>query len=105
VAKRNDDATTITIEVPDWAAKLHIRVFAGIELLAEKPPGGKLRIKVSRCNMCGRCCTIHGEPCEYLIPDGPDMMICSEGTSRPFACSASPGAARVLECTERFEDA
>jgi hypothetical protein len=95
---------TITVEIPDWAEKRHIYVFAGIELLAYQLVGQSMRIKTSRCNMCGKCCIIRGQPCEHLVADG-KKRVCDLGVSRPFSCSIGRGASRASECTEQFEDA
>jgi len=96
--------STITIEMPEWAEKRHIYVFAGVELLAYQYAGEKLRAKTGRCSMCGKCCIFRDGPCEHLVPDGTEKMICSLGSGRPFSCSVSNGTTRVPECTEVFED-
>lgn len=46
----------IILELPDWANERHIRIFAGIEEIAKKLYRKPWQIKVSRCNMCGKCC-------------------------------------------------
>lgn len=94
---------SLIINMPEWAQERHIYVFAGIELLAYKLKGRELKVKTSRCSMCGKCCVIRGEPCQHLVADGKDKMVCDYGLARPFSCSIGRGAARVPECTERFE--
>lgn len=96
---------SITVEIPDWAEKRAIYVMAGVELLAYQYPGGPLLVKAGRCNECGDCCTIRGEPCEHLIPNGSERMVCGKGPGRPFSCCIGRGADRVAHCTERFEEA
>ncbi len=78
----------------------NIRVFAGIDLIAEKLRGDKWRIKVNGCSMCGRCCKnlpkdhlfplINGQ-CIYLInpPGYGDKWICRLRINRPFGCAIS----------------
>jgi len=106
---------TIDVNIPDWAKGRNLRIFAGIELLAYKrPTDEKWHVKVSRCNMCGKCCMnlpdYHylrewRDPetgnCKYLEKRG-DTYECKLGMGRPFACCMS-NPSRIEECSEKFE--
>ena len=93
----------ITIEIPEWAEKNHIYVFAGIELLAYRHLGQPVKIKELRCDKCGDCCrNIKGNfppqtngVCDYLRGN-----ICGLGTSRPFSCGF-PNLR--FDCAETFK--
>lgn len=86
----------ITIEIPEWAEKRHIRVFAGMELIAYQGANTKeMMVKYSPCAKCGLCCEhIKNHPfptdngrCVYLVSNpGTNEKLCSLGLSRPFAC-------------------
>lgn len=89
----------IELDIPEWAQERHIYVFAGIELLGVKTPGGPLKVKTGRCSMCGRCC----KSCEHLLTIG-QKRLCRLGSNRPFACGASEGPRpHIPECTESYE--
>lgn len=87
----------IEIEIPEWAQERHIRIMAGMELLAYKPYGEDiLYVKTSRCSMCGKCCTmlpdrfflptINGT-CTYLQRnENSKVRECSLTLNRPFTC-------------------
>ena len=97
--------------VPDFKER-NIRVFAGIDLIAEKLRGDKWKIKVSGCSMCGKCCmnlskehifpVIDGR-CIYLVnpPGYGDKWICSLGVNRPHGCAVSTPTADY--CTVKYE--
>jgi len=47
----------VELDLPDWVDERHIRVHAGIELVAEKLSFEKSwRVKKDRCTRCGKCC-------------------------------------------------
>ena len=104
----------IKLELPEWATERHIRVFAGVELVAYKlAHEDKFKIKTSRCNYCGKCCTnvrvdhLFGRNpktgnCQFLVKNG-DMYECALGIGRPFSCCASVPS-QIPECTEKFEE-
>lgn len=104
----------IELELPDWCDERAIYIMAGIELAAYKIPDQDWKLKISRCNMCGKCCmklgkrhpfpTVDGT-CIYLErePGSRSMWRCKLGMSRPFGCCV--GTPRNMpECTERYED-
>jgi len=90
----------------------NIRVFAGIDLIAEKLKDDKWKIKVSGCSMCGRCCKelkkehpfpiINGQ-CVYLEnpPGYGDKWFCQLGLNRPFGCAISTSTAEY--CKVKYE--
>ena len=91
------EKTILKLEIPDWAEETRIYVFAGIELLATQEPfDGKLMVKVTRCNMCGKCCMdvsptwfmgrSEDGNCKELIRQG-EQYLCHLGIKRPFSCS------------------
>jgi len=101
--------------LPEWTKERHQYRFAGIELAAYKHAGGKWRVKIGRCNLCGLCCENqpgsellpvdkHGT-CVYLKTVGTEK-ICDLGSERPFNCSIGIGRGRVADenCTESFEE-
>lgn len=103
----------ITLELPEWTEERHIRIFAGIEIVAYKLASeNTFRIKKSRCNFCGKCCMdvkvdhmfgrdpITGD-CQFLRQNG-KIYECGLGIGRPFSCCASVPN-HISECTERFE--
>jgi len=93
----------IVLEIPQWAEERHIFITAGIELVAFKQVGEELKVKTSRCSMCGKCCeTVYKEgPCQHLEPEG-DKKVCGLGFSRPWRCCVSHNLT-TPGCTEEFE--
>lgn len=103
----------IELELPEWCKEKHIRIFAGIELVAfKKAHEDKFSIKVSRCNFCGECCMnvrvdhMFGRDketgnCRWLRKNG-DTYECGLGIGRPFSCCASVPN-QLPECTEKFK--
>ena len=106
----------IDLEIPDNIVSdlkdRNIRVFAGIDLIAEKLRGDKWKIKVSGCLMCGKCCmnlkkehifpVIDGR-CIYLVnPKGyGDKWVCSLGVNRPHGCAVATPTTDY--CTVKYE--
>ena len=91
----------IEIELPDWCGGRHVRIFAGIELVARSMIGvdGRkpMEIKKVRCNKCGQCCM--GKPgtsekgydpetgwCLNLKKTGSEILC---DVDRPFSCCAA----------------
>lgn len=50
------DNKLLCFEIPEWALRRHIYIFAGREVIARKLVDGPLEIKTVRCNFCGECC-------------------------------------------------
>jgi len=106
----------ITLEVPNKIVSdlkdRNIRVFAGIDLIAEKLRGDKWKIKTQKCSMCGKCCmnlkkdhifpVVDGQ-CVYLVnpPGYGDKWICGLRVNRPHGCAISTPTADY--CTVKFE--
>jgi hypothetical protein len=100
----------VTIPLPDWVDEKHLRVFAGIELVAIKEHGQEWEIKDERCNYCGKCCmnmephtpfaTVEGR-CMYLKLESTDRYVCSLNADRPFGCCASEPMGREYCCVTR----
>ncbi len=101
----------ITIEIPKWAEKRNISVFAGTEVIALKEVNKKIKLKITPCSKCGKCCEklkFHHFPidngrCVYLKPYGTEQQICSLGFARPFSCCSSIDS-KVDECSVRWEN-
>lgn len=91
----------INIEIPDWVKdeQRGIYIMAGSELVASKMPWEDFwKVKVSRCNMCGKCC----KDCRYLNKDNMCNLKAFGQYSRPFdCCIAEPRS--VPGCTSRME--
>lgn len=93
----------ITLDIPDWADERHIRILAGIELVAFKlAQEDHFKVKDVRCDWCGDCCTgftqekhffnvtDNGE-CEHLQKaDRFGRRVCSVAINRPHACTNDP---------------
>ena len=93
----------LVIDIPEWAMKTRIAIFAGVEMLAEWHPlkdKDNLMVKVDRCNQCGDCCkgiNCSGVPilksvmgqCIYLVKNG-DKWDCSIASNRPIMCMYDP---------------
>lgn len=101
----------IELELPEWTEERTIRVMAGIELVAYKLPQGKWQMKVSQCNMCGKCCMTPKIPyplvdgkCIHLKkrPGNNDRWECFLRIQRPFGCCVGIPQ-NIPECTEKYE--
>lgn len=90
----------------------NIRIFAGIDLIAEKLRGDKWKIKISGCSMCGKCCMNLKEDHPFPIIDGQCIYlenppgygykwICGLRVNRPQGCAVSNPTAEY--CTVKYE--
>ncbi|NIS53446.1 MAG: hypothetical protein GWN00_39805 [Aliifodinibius sp.] len=92
----------ITLELPDWCEERHIRIKAGIELVALKLAHEDFfRVKKDRCVQCGKCCShlndrhffkvIDGK-CEHLKPgiEKGKATHCDIAIMRPNPCDNDP---------------
>nr|BDD45970.1 hypothetical protein 16 [bacterium] len=89
------DGRRRTFEVPDWARERRLDLMAGIERLATYTPfNDELRVKTSRCSMCGKCCERAG--CRDMVERAgyPGKVFCGHDPDRPQSCSVA--GARVL---------
>ncbi len=105
----------IELELPEWVTERHIRILAGVELVAYKlVHEDKFKIKTSRCNFCGKCCMnvrvdhmFGRDPktndCRFLKKNG-DIYECGLGLGRPFSCCITIPK-HIRGCTEKFEEA
>lgn len=104
----------IELELPDWVRERTIYVMAGVELAAYRVPGRTWQVKISRCNMCGKCCMKLGErhpfpvidgSCVYLSkrPGKNPMYECGLRMHRPFGCCVGI-AQDMSECTEKYKE-
>lgn len=86
----------IEIEIPDWCNSENLYLISRNELIAKKLVNEEWRIKIVRCNQCGRCCEIHPKEgayyplkedgsCINLILDG-ENKICKLGMEKSLAC-------------------
>ena len=104
----------IELDLPDWVDERHIRIFAGIELVAFKSATKDFwKVKVDRCIQCGECCsnlkkhhlpTIDGR-CVHLVdePGVPDKKRCNIALRRPRTCGDDPKSCkhithRIVKC-------
>lgn len=59
----------IELEIPKWAEGRNIRIFAGVEALANYCASKKtLYIKTKRCNLCGKCCIVDETFLNWNLP-------------------------------------
>jgi hypothetical protein len=89
----------IKLKLPEWVDERALRLYAGIELVAEKYPSEKKwRVKKDRCSQCGACCSDLDErhfygvvdgKCEHLKLEG-NKYICKIALIRPFPCFFDP---------------
>ena len=57
----------VELDLPDWVDERHIRIFAGVELVAKKlVQNDYWQVKDERCNFCGKCC--HFKPGKGIYP-------------------------------------
>lgn len=92
----------LTLDLPDWVDERMIRIFAGIEEVAKRPPQTRVwEIKSQRCNWCGSCCknvpvdwpqgqNIVTGHCRHLIQNKTTCE-CDLLADRPFMCCAGEG--------------
>lgn len=88
----------IELEVPDWAAGKHLRVFAGMEMVAVRPLDKEWLIVQQKCTQCGKCCQDVGDDwifgtlggaCVHFEPTK-EGGVCGLKGHRPFACCCDP---------------
>ena len=90
----------IVLDLPDWVDERHIRIYAGVELVAFKWEQDDFwHVKDQRCIMCGKCCnnlmsshfcpSINGE-CIYLEPEKNRKRLCRVAIDRPRSCQEDP---------------
>jgi len=91
----------VELDLPDWVDERHIRIMAGVELVAQKlAQNDYWQVKETRCNHCGKCCmgfktakhfypVVNGR-CIHLKerPDG--KYDCSIALYRSRACGDDP---------------
>jgi len=104
----------IKLNLPEWVEERAIRIYAGVEIVAEKyPHEKKWRVKKDRCSRCGKCCmdlderhpfeVIDGK-CEHLGMEG-DKYRCKIVLQRPFDCSYDPKHAMAKGyCSITYEE-
>ncbi len=108
-------ARKITLVLPDWAEDMEINIFAGVEILACKPPTENVfYVKKVRCNQCGICCmNLKGEHHPFPVVDGRcmhlkqwgktgDKFLCGLAFFRPMACCATDPT-KMEECIIELE--
>jgi hypothetical protein len=100
----------IEIEILDDYKDASIYVIAQGELAAYKRENGLWKIKVSRCNKCGKCCMGLGDVttemkfsgnCYYLKKFG-EFYECMLGPDKPLGCHIGSGE-NIPECTEAYK--
>ncbi len=59
----------IELELPDWTKGRKLRIFAGIEALANYCPKEKAWfVKTVRCTICGKCCIVDDSFFNWNLP-------------------------------------
>jgi hypothetical protein len=82
---QSDDGRERSFFIPEWASMAVIDIMAGVEHLASYTPcDDVLRVKVSRCVKCGKCC--EKIKCDRLLDDGNGIKICNDWPMRPYIC-------------------
>ena len=90
----------VELDLPDWVDERHIRIMAGIELVASKMSHEDFwRVKETRCNQCGICCMnlkpnhiypiINGR-CVHLREIAGGKYECNYALYRSRACGNDP---------------
>jgi hypothetical protein len=60
----------VEIDLPDWVDERHLRLFAGVELVAVKLVNeSDFRVKDVRCNWCGKCCMNLGDRMNWPVDE------------------------------------
>ena len=105
----------IELELSDEFDERTLRVFGGVELLAERVPGSKWRVKIGHCSMCGKCCMtlkahkhpfpVIGGQCIHLKkrPGNNSRYECFLRINRPFGCCVATPQ-NIPECTVKYEE-
>ena len=104
----------IELEIPDKYNERTLRVFGGIELIAERLPDAKWQMKVSNCSMCGKCCMRLNEKHPFPVIDGQCIHLkkrpgnnpryeCFLRINRPFGCCVATPR-NIPECTVKYEE-
>lgn len=100
--------------LPQWTEERAIYLFSGVELVIFRMRGGKWNFKISRCNLCGKCCMgleKHSFPlvdgqCIHLKKEpgkNSPKWLCGLGMGRPFGCCVGTPS-NMSECTEKYEE-
>lgn len=107
----------IQIDIPDWAKKENLYLVSRTELVAFKMASDKKwKVKIERCNKCGKCCMVHPKEgsyfstkadgsCIHLVEDGGNK-ICELGMEKPMACVVGePEGAEYkrFECSIKYK--
>ena len=97
----------IVLELPEWVDERHIRIFAGVELVALKLGHEDFwKVKDTRCQRCGECCkgiknhkfpNINGA-CIHLVdePGQPGKKKCNIVLHRPRTCEVDPKSCKHI---------
>jgi len=103
----------VVLDLPNWVKERHIKIFAGIELVAMKYAHENFwKVKDQRCNMCGECCrgfkggqdhyfpVVDGH-CIHLVPEPgtKDKFRCNIALKRPFPCMWDPRGKKAEKCS------
>ena len=104
----------IELELPDWAGRSNLWILSDIEPVAYKLKDSPWMVKVSKCQMCGKCCSdldenftlkVIDKHCEFLEkePGKNDLWRCSLGLFRPFQCCVTQRS-NIPSCTVKYEE-
>ena len=84
----------IEIDLPSWVDERAIHIMAGVERVAYKLPWEeKWKVKTSRCDMCGACCS----KCKSYVDNK-----CTTEIDRPFLCCVTHG--KIDACSIGFRE-
>ncbi len=99
--------------LPDWVdEKEPFMLLNGKQLVFEKKPHKKARIKIETCNHCGECCldfpavpfgTDDEGKCNRLKKEG-DRWMCTAGSNTPKKCLSDPDprSMKELGCSIKY---
>lgn len=103
----------VVLDLPDWVDERHIRIMAGVELVAIKRAGeDHWRIKDGRCNMCGDCCTglknhvyptINGDCIHLKPPNAHGQRECGIALYRARTCENDPREGQFKRCSITYK--
>ena len=87
----------VELDLPDWVDERHIRIMAGVELVAQKlAQNDYWQVKETRCNRCGKCC-MGFKPGKHIYPVVNGRCIHLKERNGKFECAIALYQSRACE--------